>query len=306
MKRFLAPVKRRSAHVKRRSAAIKRLATPLKRLFAPFKILSVPVQKPSAPFKILLAPLALIFCLSAIAQPYQNEKLSYLNEDGNPVREKKAALIRQVVQVSDTLWETNLYRKNGPRISSRRSRDAGGTVLNGTYLTYRADGWADTLGRFHNGKRDGLWIVLAKQRTVFELRYREGQLISNKDSMRINRERDSAKAAHAADTFKKVEIESAYPGGIGAWLLFLNHNLRYPDDAVSNSLMGNVVIEFIVDKDGAVPPTSLGVRQSVAISLDKEALRVILLSGNWTPAVQSGRNVKSYKLQPIAFRLERH
>jgi hypothetical protein len=82
-----------------------------------------------APFKRLLVPFALILSISAIAQPYQNEKLSYLNEDGNPIREKKAALVRQVVQVNDTLWETNLYQKNGPRISSLRSRDAGGTVL---------------------------------------------------------------------------------------------------------------------------------------------------------------------------------
>jgi protein TonB len=255
--------------------------------------------------KRFLVPYALIFCIRAIAQPYQNEKLTYLNEDGNSTREKKAIMVRQVVQLNDTLWETNLYRKNGPRVSSLRSKDADGTVLNGSYQAYRADGWEDTLGYFHNGKRAGHWLVFAKTRVAFELQYEEGRLLWNKDSMQVNRERDSAKAANAADTFKKVEVESDYPGGVRAWLGYLNHNLRYPDDAVNNSLMGNVVIEFIVDKDGSVQPTSLWVRQSVAISLDKEALRVIYQSGSWVPAVQSGRNVKSYKLQPIVFRLQR-
>jgi periplasmic protein TonB len=255
--------------------------------------------------KRLLIPFALIFCISAIAQPYQSENLIYLNSDGNPTKEKKAVMVRQVLQLNDTLWETNLYRKNGPRIMSLRSREATGTVFNGSYQTYRADGWEDTLGYYHNGKREGRWTVFAKTRSTFQLQYEDGQLLWKKDSMQVNRELDSAMAAHTADTFKKIEIESEYPGGVRGWLSFLNHNLRYPDDAVNNNLMGIVVIEFIVDKDGSVLPTSLAVRQSVAISLDEESLRVIYKSGSWVPAVQSGRNVKSYKLQPIVFRLER-
>ncbi|MFL5748594.1 MAG: energy transducer TonB, partial [Niastella sp.] len=38
--------------------------------------------------------------------------------------------------------------------------------------------------------------------------------------------------------------------------------------------------------------------------LRAEAVRVIKKSGKWTPAVQNGRQVKSYKKQPIVFRLE--
>jgi len=38
--------------------------------------------------------------------------------------------------------------------------------------------------------------------------------------------------------------------------------------------------------------------------LRAEAVRVIKKSGKWTAAVQNGRQVKSYKKQPITFRLE--
>lgn len=102
-------------------------------------------------------------------------------------------------------------------------------------------------------------------------------------------------------TFTKVEIESEYPGGPAAWQRYLNKTLRYPQDAIDNEIQGTVVIQFIVDKEGNVSDVE-------AISgpeeLRGEAVRVIKKSGKWTPAVQNGRQVKSYKKQPIVFRLE--
>jgi len=102
-------------------------------------------------------------------------------------------------------------------------------------------------------------------------------------------------------TFTKVEIESEYPGGASAWQRYLNKNLRYPQDAIDNEIQGTVIVQFIVDKAGTVSDVE-------AISgpneLRAEAVRVIKKSGTWTPAVQNGRQVKSYKKQPITFRLE--
>ena len=102
-------------------------------------------------------------------------------------------------------------------------------------------------------------------------------------------------------TFTKVEIESDYPGGQGAWLRYLQKNLQYPQDAIDNEIQGTVTVQFIVDKEGAVSDVE-------AISgpneLRNEAIRVIKKSGKWEPAVQNGRKVKSYKKQPITFRLE--
>lgn len=102
-------------------------------------------------------------------------------------------------------------------------------------------------------------------------------------------------------TFTKVEIESSYPGGAAAWTRYLLKTLRYPQEAQDNEIQGTVVVQFIVDKAGTVSDVD-------AISgpqeLREEAVRVIKRSGKWTPAVQNGRQVKSYKKQPIVFRLE--
>lgn len=102
-------------------------------------------------------------------------------------------------------------------------------------------------------------------------------------------------------TFTKVEVESEYPGGAAAWVRFLQRNLQYPEEAQDNEVQGQVVVKFIVDKEGKVSDVE-------AISgpgeLRNEAVRVIKKSGVWIPGIQNGRNVSSYKSQAINFRIE--
>ena len=103
------------------------------------------------------------------------------------------------------------------------------------------------------------------------------------------------------DTFVKVEIESSFPGGQRAWIQFLQNNMVYPKKAIKKKIEGTVVVQFIVNKDGSISDIS-------AISgpeeLRESAVDVLKKSPNWKPAKQDGRVVKSYKKQPIAYRLE--
>ena len=100
--------------------------------------------------------------------------------------------------------------------------------------------------------------------------------------------------------FVSVQIESEYPGGPTAWKRFLDRNLRYPPDAVDGGIEGFVTVQFIVDKEGNVSDVEA---VSGPQELRAEAMRVIKKSGKWTPAVQNGRHVKSYKKQPIGFKI---
>lgn len=99
-----------------------------------------------------------------------------------------------------------------------------------------------------------------------------------------------------------VEKESEFPGGMGAWARFLHKNLNYPEDAQNNEIQGKVVVRFIVDREGNVSDVEVvsGPEQG---GLREEAVRVIKRSGKWVPALQNGRNVKSYKQQPITFQM---
>jgi protein TonB len=101
--------------------------------------------------------------------------------------------------------------------------------------------------------------------------------------------------------WQKVEIESEFPGGLASWKRFLLKTLNYPDNAIDEEVSGTVLVQFIVDQDGNVSEVE-------AISgpdlLKDEAIRVIKKSGKWTAAIQNGRKVKSYKRQPLTFRLD--
>jgi protein TonB len=100
--------------------------------------------------------------------------------------------------------------------------------------------------------------------------------------------------------FVSVQIESEYPGGIPAWQRFLNKYLRYPQEAQDQGVQGTVLVQFIVDKEGNVSDVEA---VSGPAELRAEAVRVIKKSGKWTPAVQNGSRVKSYKKQPIGFKM---
>ena len=101
--------------------------------------------------------------------------------------------------------------------------------------------------------------------------------------------------------YKKVEFEAEYPGGREEWAKYLNTHLHYPDKAVDKEIQGDVVVEFIVGSNGVISDVK-------AISgpelLRAEAVRIIKESGDWTPARNGNLLVKSYKRQPIKYRLE--
>jgi protein TonB len=103
--------------------------------------------------------------------------------------------------------------------------------------------------------------------------------------------------------FTKVEIESSYPGGMEAWARFLHKNLRIPDEAINNNIQGTVTVQFIVDKEGNVSDVE-AVGGPEGGGLREEVIRVIKKSGKWTPAIQNGRQVKSYKRQPVVIKID--
>ncbi|HVW61407.1 MAG TPA: energy transducer TonB [Puia sp.] len=101
--------------------------------------------------------------------------------------------------------------------------------------------------------------------------------------------------------WNKVEIESTYPAGMEAWRRFLSKTYRIPEEAISTETSGTVIVQFVVDKEGNVSDVQAVDGPEI---LRAEAVRVIKKSGKWTPAIQNGRQVNSYKRQPITIRLD--
>ena len=101
--------------------------------------------------------------------------------------------------------------------------------------------------------------------------------------------------------FSKVEIEAAYPGGMDAWRKYLERNLNAEVPILRKAPAGvyTVVIQFIVNLDGSVSDTRALTNHGYG--MEEEAIRAIVKGGKWLPAIQNGRQVNSYKKQPITF-----
>jgi hypothetical protein len=101
--------------------------------------------------------------------------------------------------------------------------------------------------------------------------------------------------------FTRQEEEADFTGKSNAWRQYLEKNLN-PNVPVDNKAPAGVYrveVRFIINEDGSIsdirPMTHHG------YGMEKEVVRIIKNGPRWTPAVQYGRNVKAYRLQPVTF-----
>ncbi|MCR5198496.1 MAG: M56 family metallopeptidase [Prevotella sp.] len=110
-----------------------------------------------------------------------------------------------------------------------------------------------------------------------------------------------AKSTEEQEPFDMVEQMPEFPGGVQALMQFLYENIRYPEAAQTAGKEGRVVVQFVVEADGAV--SSAKVVRSISEELDAEALRVVNAMPRWTPGKHKGKAVRVKYTLPVSFRL---
>lgn len=119
---------------------------------------------------------------------------------------------------------------------------------------------------------------------------------------------------HTSQVFDIVEVMPQYAGCEAAtndsidctFLKVVNHikaNLKYPEEALKNKVQGQVVVEFVVDTNGAVIDPVI--KQGIGSGCDEEALRVLSLMPAWIPGKQDGQNVKVKFKLPVVFQISK-
>ncbi len=78
-------------------------------------------------------------------------------------------------------------------------------------------------------------------------------------------------------------------------------NMTYPEIAKENRIQGRVICSFVVTAEGKV--ADVKILRGVDPSLDKEAVRVISMSPQWTPGKQRSKAVRVRYTFPVIFRL---
>ena len=90
-------------------------------------------------------------------------------------------------------------------------------------------------------------------------------------------------------------------GDAGQFSHWVNENLKYPQEAVKDSLQGRVTLQFTIEKDGSV--TDVHVLRGCVPVLDEEAIRVVSQSPKWTPGYINGEPVRVVYNFPVLFQL---
>lgn len=97
------------------------------------------------------------------------------------------------------------------------------------------------------------------------------------------------------------DVEAQFPGGNEARMQWLGKNLKYPELAAEMGEQGQVMLSFVVNKDGSIE--QVNVVMSVSDALDAEAKRVVKKMPKWIPGESGGKKVRSRFYLPIHFKL---
>lgn len=103
--------------------------------------------------------------------------------------------------------------------------------------------------------------------------------------------------------YSVVEEMPEYPGGMKAFVNYLNRKLVYPPQAKKENLEGVVAVQFVVEKDGRI--TSPTIVRSLRADMDSAALTAIRNMPNWIPAREHGMRVRCKYSVPVQFKIER-
>ena len=103
--------------------------------------------------------------------------------------------------------------------------------------------------------------------------------------------------------FVKVEQMPSFMGGdLMTFRNWVQSKGRYPQIAQENGISGQVLLTFVVERDGTL--TNIQVLMTPDSSLSDEAVRVLKTSPKWTPGKQRNQAVRVKYTLPVVFRIQ--
>lgn len=148
-------------------------------------------------------------------------------------------------------------------------------------------------GEYKEGYKEGSWKgTFLKKKYSYTERYEQGRLL----------EGTSIDSAGKEVPYSKVEERPEYPGGMQDLYRFIGMNYRYPRQAVQQSVVGAVILSFIVDAVGEL--VDIKVSQDIGFGTGEEGVRVLRSSPKWVPGKLRGIPVRVSYFIPIHLNLQ--
>ena len=120
------------------------------------------------------------------------------------------------------------------------------------------------------------------------------------DEMPLSNELNEVKSQHIDEDrkiYKNPEILAIPVGGMKNYVLRLADKIHISDAAVSNNVIGVIVVSAIVEKNGEL--SHIKAKNDLGYGLALAVENAIKRSGKWKPAITNGKNVRSLISLPI-------
>ena len=141
-----------------------------------------------------------------------------------------------------------------------------------------------------------------------EVQVRPAIVVSAKPNIKAGVKGKSALEANKLEESKKdtpfivVEKMPKFKGGdLSKFRGWVMSKVTYPEQAVKSKSQGVVMVEFVIETNGAIG--AIVILQSPDASLSDEVVRIIKSSPKWTPGTQGGKSVRVKFTLPVRFKL---
>ena len=105
------------------------------------------------------------------------------------------------------------------------------------------------------------------------------------------------------EIFVTAEEMPTFQGGdLSKFRNWVQSNVKYPQIALENGIQGNVVIKFVVEKDGKL--SNIQVLQTPDKTLADAAVQVLQKSPKWKPGKQRNKPVRVTYTLPVSFQIQ--
>ena len=104
--------------------------------------------------------------------------------------------------------------------------------------------------------------------------------------------------------FTVYEEPASFPGGMQSFYNYINKNIKFPKQVKNGAITGKVLVDFVIDSTGQIPPDEIKIKQGLCNACDEEAIRLIKGSPKWNPGVQRDKPVRQRMIMPIMFKLK--
>lgn len=104
------------------------------------------------------------------------------------------------------------------------------------------------------------------------------------------------------EAYPEIEDYPMYPGGEPGLMQDLGKNIKYPKKARKQGITGQVVLTFVIEKDGSIGPVEI--KKSVHPDIDEVAVNAVKQLKRFYPAKTGGLPLRVRYTLPLRFALE--